>query len=212
MKYRNNRGLPRLLTVAAVLLMISSMPLLLSSMVKGAVAADIHEAEEPAETYEVILILGCGIRANGKPSDMLQDRLETGIALYRSGVAPKLLLSGDHEHNDYNEVKVMKNYCLEAGIPEEAILCDRYGLSTYDSVVRAKNVFDVRRVVIVTQKYHLYRSLYIAEKIGVDAVGVSADLRTYQMQTYRDLREVLARCKDFYMLLREEPAKYPTEQ
>lgn len=199
---------PWLITVTAVLLMALLSPFLLSAMVCRATVSQIREADALTEKYEVILVLGCGVKKNGDPSDMLHDRLKTGIALYQAGVAPRILLSGDHEHDDYDEITVMKRVCLEAGVPEEAILCDRYGLSTYDSVVRAFVQYGVERAVIVTQTYHLYRALYIAKKSGMEAVGVDADIRTYRLQGYRDLREVLARCKDFYATQREVPTAY----
>lgn len=211
MRLNQNIAKPWIMTVAAILAMAILSPFLLSGMVKLAVTGKIKNVEELCRTQDVILVLGCGIKANGEPSDMLEDRLKTGVELYFGGAAPKLLLSGDHEQEDYNEVAVMKQYCLEAGVPEDAILCDRYGLSTYDSIVRACTLFGVKRAVIVTQEYHLYRALYIAEKTGVEAVGVSADIRAYRLQWYRDLREVLARCKDYYTTQREVSPKYPTE-
>lgn len=189
---------PWLCTVAIILLLTVMMPFLLSSMICKSTAKQIHTADSLPSDSEAIIILGCGIKNNGQPSDMLADRLKTGIALYQAGVAPKILLSGDHEHEDYDEISVMKRVCLEAGVPEEAILCDRYGLSTYDSLVRAKVQYGLSSAVIVTQTYHLYRALYIANKTGLAAVGVDADIRTYRLQGYRELREVLARCKDFY--------------
>lgn len=199
---------PWLMTVATILVLTVLTPFLLSGMVRHAVASQICEADVPSETYDVILILGCGVKENGEPSDMLQDRLLTGIALYQAGAAPRILLSGDNEHEGYNEIAAMKRVCLEAGVPEEAILTDRYGLSTYDSMARARMLYGVERAVIVTQTYHLYRALYIAEKMGMEAIGVDADIRTYRLQTYRDLREVLARCKDFYAVQRNVMPAY----
>ena len=195
-------------TIVAILAMGILSPFLLSGMVRLAVS-DAVQAERTANgQYDVILILGCGIKESGEPSDMLADRLKTGISLYEQGAAPRILLSGDHEYDDYNEIAVMKRFCLDAGVPEEAILCDRYGLSTYDSIIRATAVYEIDRAVIVTQRYHLYRALYIAEKMGMEAIGVDADLRNYRLQGYRSLREVLARCKDFYMIQRETLPRY----
>ena len=193
---------PWLMTVTIILVLTILTPFLLSGMVRHATVSQICESDVPRETYDVILILGCGVKKNGEPSDMLQDRLLTGSALYQAGAAPHILLSGDNEHDDYNEIAAMKSVCLEAGVPEEAILTDRYGLSTYDSIARARKLYGVERAVIVTQTYHLYRALYIAGKMDMEAIGVDADIRTYRMQTYRDLREVLARCKDFFAVQR----------
>lgn len=146
---------------------------------------------------DCILVLGCGVRPDGTPSLMLTDRLETGIALYRAGVAEKLLMSGDHGTEDYDEVNTMKNIAKENGVPSADIFMDHAGFSTYDSVYRAKEIFCAKKVIIVSQKYHLPRALYVAEKLGLDAYGVAAADVSYRGQGYREVREMLARAKDF---------------
>jgi vancomycin permeability regulator SanA len=128
---------------------------------------------------------------------MLEDRLSTAIELYKNGVADKLIMSGDHGREEYDEVNIMKAYAIENGVPSQDIFMDHAGFSTYDTMYRARAVFGVRRAVIVTQKYHLYRALYIADALNIDAVGVGADPRRYSGQTYREIREILARDKDF---------------
>ncbi len=148
------------------------------------------------DNIECIVVLGASIR-NGKPSPMLEDRLKMAIKLYKNGIAPKILVTGDHEYNDYDEVNTMKNYLKEHGIPSEDIFMDHAGLSTYDSIYRASKVFKTNRFVIVTQKYHLYRAIYIAKALNIDAYGVSATKRRYIGQTQRDIREAAARVKDF---------------
>ena len=145
---------------------------------------------------DCILVLGAGIR-NASPSPMLEDRLLTAIDLYNKGVAPKILVSGDHENYNYDEVNVMKNYLKENGIPSEDIFMDHAGLSSYDSIYRAKKIFKANKIIIVTQKYHLYRSLYIAKSLNINAYGVSATKKEYANQFKRDIREVAARLKDF---------------
>ena len=157
---------------------------------------------------DCILVLGAGIRTDGSPSPMLQDRLNTGIALYQNGAAPKLLMSGDHGREDYNEVQTMKDITLEQGVPSEDVFMDHAGFSTYDSLYRARDVFQARKVIIVTQKYHLYRALYIARSLGLDAWGVSADTRRYRGQSHRDFREILARDKDFFVSVFKPLPKY----
>jgi len=146
---------------------------------------------------DCILVLGCKVHADGNPSAMLEDRLRRGVELYQHGSAPKLLMSGDHGTTSYNEVKTMRLYALEHGVPAEDIFMDHAGFSTYESMYRAKEVFAADKILIVTQEYHLYRALYTAEALGLDAYGVSADYRNYVGQTGRDIREVLARNKDF---------------
>lgn len=152
-------------------------------------AAQIRDAD-------CILVLGCGVNPGGVPSAMLADRLKRGVELYQMGAAPKLLMTGDHGRADYDEVNVMKDYALDAGIPSQDIFMDHAGFSTYESMYRAKDVFQAKKVIIVTQQYHLYRSIYAARALGLDAYGVSCDYRRYSGQTMRDIREVFARAKD----------------
>lgn len=145
---------------------------------------------------DCIIILGAGVWGD-KPSPMLEDRLLEGINLYKNNVSSKIIMSGDHGREDYDEVNLMKNYAIEKGIPSEDIFMDHAGFSTYDSIYRAKYIFEAKKVVIVTQKYHLYRALYIANQLGLKAYGVNADPRQYAGATYREIREILARNKDF---------------
>ena len=145
---------------------------------------------------DYIVVLGAGIR-RGKPSPMLEDRLKTGISLYNNDISNKILITGDHMNDDYDEVTVMKNYLLEHGIPEEDIITDNYGISTYDSIYRVKNVYKSNKVVIVSQRYHLYRALFLSDNLDLESYGVEADLRYYYGQRYREIREILARNKDF---------------
>lgn len=170
----------------------------INAYVKNSVS-DMIVTSEDAKDFDAdcIVILGCKVKDDGQPSDMLRDRLQRGIELYRLGAAPKIIMSGDHGRKNYNEVGTMKQYAVEAGVPSSDVFMDHAGFSTYETVYRAKEIFGAKRVIIVTQKYHLYRALYIAKSLGLDAVGVDSDLETYRGQLKRDIREVLARCKDF---------------
>ena len=150
---------------------------------------------------DCILVLGCGLRPDGSPSDMLHDRVSVGADVFLLGVSDRLLLSGDRAGTSYDEVTAMKRLALELGISSDEIDSDYEGFSTYESVLRAKEIFDAEKIIIVTQKYHLYRALYIADSLGLDAYGVSADLRTYRGQLYRDIRELAARVKDFFLVI-----------
>ena len=145
---------------------------------------------------DCIIILGAGIWGD-KPSPMLEDRLLEGIKLYQNSVSDKIIMSGDHGRREYDEVNIMKNYAIEKGIPSENIFMDHAGFSTYESIYRAKDIFEAKKVVIVTQEYHLYRALYIANQLGLEAYGVGADPRQYVGATFREIREILARDKDF---------------
>lgn len=169
--------------------------------------SNIVTLEEAAKLSDIdcAVILGAGVR-DGKPTPMLRDRLLTGIELYKNGGAKKLIMSGDHGSEEYDEVNIMKSFAVENGIPDSDIFMDHAGFSTYDTVYRAKEIFEADNIIIVSQEYHLYRALYIAEELGVKAVGVSADLNTYRGQTKRDLREILARDKDFFnCIIKPEP-------
>ena len=148
--------------------------------------------------YDTAVVFGAKVHEGGTLSHMLQDRMDTAIALYKNGSVKMLLLSGDGS-GKWSEVEYMKKYAVENGVAKEDILLDGEGFSTIETVRRAKNFFGVEKCVLVTQKYHLYRAIYSAEKIGMDVAGASADVRTYAGQFYRDVREVLARVKDFIM-------------
>lgn len=146
---------------------------------------------------EAIIVLGALVKPDGQPSTMLKDRLDTALGLYNAGIGPKLLVSGDHGQVEYNEVRGMKQYLLDHGVPEADIFMDHAGFSTYETAYRARDVFAVKSAVLVTQEYHLKRSVYNARKLGLAAYGVAADSRVYGNQRFYNLREVAARCKDF---------------
>lgn len=150
---------------------------------------------------DCIMVLGAGIKDDETPTPMLRDRLDAGIMLYQLGVAPKLLLTGDNGTVGHNEIHVMLRYALDAGVPEEDIFCDHAGFSTYDSLYRAGSIFEAERVLVVTQTYHQYRSLYIGEKLGLEVKGVAADQMRYAGQPVREMREILARVKDYVKLM-----------
>lgn len=166
-------------------------------------------AEESAELSDVdcILVLGAGVHGTTL-SHMLEDRVKTGIQLYELGSAPKILMSGDHGQDDYDEVNAMKNYAKEKGIPSEDIFMDHAGFSTYESMYRARDVFGCKKIIIISQKYHLYRAIYVAEYLGLEAYGVDSQLRPYAVDTniYNTIREFLARNKEFiYVRLNPKP-------
>lgn len=199
------KHLRRLLTLLPVLYILAILLLCalfgINAYVKKSVSDRIVSSEDAAMLGDIdcILVLGCGVRDDGTPSDMLSDRLRRGTELYELAASSKLLMSGDHHTPTYNEVQVMKDYATERGIASEDVFMDHAGLNTYDSIWRAKEVFGAQRIIIVSQEYHLYRALHIAEQLGLEAWGVSADYRTYFGQPMRDARELLARNKDFML-------------
>jgi len=180
----------------------------INAYVKASVEERMLSSQEAAQLQDVdcILVLGCLVHSDGSPSHMLEDRIKRGIELYELGAAPKLLMSGDHGREDYDEVATMKGIAVEAGIASENVFMDHAGFSTYESMYRARDVFQAKKIIIVSQDYHLYRAVYIARQLGLDAYGVSSNYREYAGQWHRDIREVLARCKDFVMcVFKPEP-------
>ena len=155
----------------------------------------IVQTPEEAPHAQVAIVLGARIWVDGTPMDMLGDRLETGVRLYELGKVDKLLLSGDHDQVPYNEVDVMLEYALERGVPEEDVFTDNAGFSTYDTMYRARDVFQVETALIVTQDFHLSRAVYTARELGLDATGVVADLQPYRDEAENAAREILARVK-----------------
>ena len=168
-------------------------------IVVGSVKAEIGKNFEDTPSVCAV-VLGAKVHEGGRLSDMLRDRMDTAIALYQNGSVQTLLLSGDGS-GEWSEVKYMKLYAVENGIPEEDILVDPEGYSTYETMQRAREVYGLEHIVAVTQTYHLYRAMYIAKDFGMEVKGASADLDIYSGQLYRDCREVLARIKDFGMCL-----------
>lgn len=176
--------------------------------VKSVTKNKIIEDYSKIDSFDAILILGCEVKPDGSLSLMLKDRMDKGIELYKKGVAPKVIVSGDHGREEYDEVNAMKNYMIEQGVPSQDIFMDHAGFNTYDSMYRAKFIFQVNKCVVVTQKYHLYRSIYIGNSLGMETYGVSAENIKYVGQLARDLREVLARDKDFVKCIFKPEATY----
>lgn len=166
----------------------------------------VSEDEAALLGADCILVLGAGVWDNNRPSPMLEDRLLQGIELYRNGASDRLLMSGDHGRKEYDEVNIMKQFAIDRDVNSEHIFMDHAGFNTYDSLYRARDIFQAEKIIVVTQKYHLYRALYIAKKLGIEAYGVASDPRSYAGQEVRDLREKLARVKDFFnVIYKPEP-------
>ncbi|MDR1465119.1 MAG: YdcF family protein [Oscillospiraceae bacterium] len=156
------------------------------------------DAAAKLDTFDCILVLGAQVLPDGAPCPMLEDRLRQGVALYGAGISPVLLMSGDHGYRGYDEVSSMKQYAVDSGIPSAAVFMDHAGFSTYESMFRARDIFGAKRVLIVTQTYHLSRAVYIARRLGLEAYGVSSDFRSFAQQPYFSAREMAARAKDLF--------------
>jgi len=168
-----------------------------------------HRIVPPAGAPDlpVALVFGAGL-ARGEPSPLLAERLDMAVALHRQGKVQRLLISGDNSDRYHDETAAMRRYAVAQGVPAADILEDDLGLSTYDSCVRAQRVFGLDRVLLVTQRFHLPRALFIANSVGLDAFGVAADPATRPGSSYL-LREWLSRPLALWMvLLRPEPAGF----
>ena len=183
----------------ALAVLMGTVVLGINGYVMAVTRKQILSAQQAAQIGDAdcILVLGCRVYEDGTPSHMLEDRLQQSVELFELGAAPKLLMSGDHGQQEYDEVNTMKRYAVEHGVASSAVFMDHAGFSTYESLYRAKEVFGVEKVIIVTQRYHLYRALYIARQLGLEAYGVASDPRSYAGQIMREVREILARNKDF---------------
>ncbi len=159
-------------------------------------------ASQPADA---VVVLGASVRPDGTPSDILADRLEVAVDLYREGAARVIIVSGDNRSSHYNESDAMKAFCVKAGVPSENVYVDHGGVGTYESMYRAAHVFGAKRIIVTTQAYHLYRAMFIGERCGMDVQGVASDKGAYDNQSLYSAREVVARTKDFFAALLHLP-------
>ncbi len=155
----------------------------------------------------VAIIFGAGLRYDGTPTAVLRDRVETGAALYFSGKVEKLLMSGDNRVVEYNEPESMRQYAISLGVPNEAIVLDYAGRRTYDTCYRAKAIFGVQDTILVTQKFHLPRALFLCNSLGVKAVGVEANNIAYRKSSLLiwNIREQLATITAFMDVYVDKP-------
>jgi SanA protein len=183
--------------VLVVLAIIGASTILLINFRVKQVGSRYIVSPQDAPKADAILVLGALVKADGIPSDMLHDRLQVALNLYNQQVLDKLLLSGDHGTKQYDEVNAMRAFMEQNQVKTENVFMDHAGFSTYESMYRARDVFKVKKVLIVTQEYHLKRAVYVARKMGLDAYGVASDLNNYGGIERFKAREVAARNKDF---------------
>lgn len=157
---------------------------------------------------QTILVLGASVYRNGELSAIYHDRAQRALELYNAGKAPIILVSGDNSTTEYDEVTPVKNFLTEHGVPSSSVVLDYAGFDTYDSIYRARDIFGVTSTIIVTQNFHLPRALYIADRLGLDAHGVSSDLQNYRTIKYLYLREYGARIKAWLNVAIESKPKF----
>jgi len=177
------------------------------------IAAERIVSKENTINADAIIVLGAYVFPDGRVSDMLADRLDVGYELYRKNKALKIIVSGDHGRINYDEVNNMRKYLLKKGVQREDIFMDHAGFCTYDSLYRARDVFKVKKAIIVTQSYHLKRAIYIAQQLGIESNGVASDIRIYPGMEYYKIREIAARVKAFLQasVLHPKPKYKSTE-
>ena len=173
---------------------------------------DRSEISELDKDFDCILVLGAGVYSDGTPTPMLNDRLVVACEAYEEGLSTRMIMSGDHINDDYNEPTAMKRFATEQGVESKVIFLDHAGINTYDSVYRAINMYGAKKILIVTQKYHLYRAIYLANSLGAEAYGVSSNLRSYTLQPKYTAREWGARVKAFIMSWYKPEATYMSEK
>ncbi len=159
---------------------------------------------------DAVVVLGCLAYEDG-PSLMLKNRLDKGIEVYNK-INTKIILTGDHGRNEYDEVNTMNNYVIDY-IPKKDIFLDHAGFNTYDSIYRAKYIFEAKKIIIVTQKFHMYRALYIANNLGIEAKGIVADdIPQKGIMLKNEIREIFSRDKNFFKVLFKPKSKYLGEK
>ena len=199
-----------IIAIVAIMVIAGLFVLGINLYVKNSVSDKIVTVEKAKDlNADCIVVLGAGLKPDGSPSWMLEDRIKVGDELYNEGAAPKIIMSGDHGQKSYDEVNAMKKYSIGEGVPSKDIFMDHAGFETYDTMYRARDVFGAKKIIVVTQDYHLYRAMYAAKKLGLDVYGVSATKRSYgNKQWLREVREWLARVKIFGKCITKPKPKY----
>lgn len=211
----NYRKLKEKITCKRILTLIFKMGVLVLFFVFGlnyyiysSTKSSIYSDTNKVSKSYTALVLGAKVYRNGNLSVILQDRVNTALDLYQSKKITRFLLSGDHGKSNYDEVNLMKDYLIKKGVPKQDIFLDHAGFDTYDSVYRAKHIFNVTEIVIVTQHFHVKRAVYIAKSLGLKVQGFTADKHQYGIAKKMVLRESLANVKAFLELLFHKKPKY----
>ena len=201
------KKLKNLSLVAVALLFLGFLSIfILNNKIKISTQSNIYGTLKEVPDKHTVIVLGASVKSNGNLSVMLRDRVESALLLYNKGKVQRFLLSGDNGEANYNEPKAMKKYLIERGVKENHIYLDYAGFDTYDSIYRAKAIFEVDEAIIVTQGFHLPRAVFLAQEMGLNYIGYRGDKRIYQHENYNIKRELLANVKAYLELaFRKEP-------
>ncbi|WP_373057514.1 vancomycin high temperature exclusion protein [Zunongwangia sp. H14] len=190
-----------ILTFSICVVLASLIVLGFEAYLKKDTANLIYDQIENVPTANTVIVLGASVHSNGKLSPVLEDRMETAIELYQAGKVEQFLVSGDHKTEDYDEVGAMKNYLLQRGVPANKILEDHAGFDTYDSMYRSDEVIGIKDAIVVTQRFHLPRTMFIAKNLGLNYIGYVADKKKYKTSTRLMRREKLANFKALWEVI-----------
>jgi SanA protein len=185
---------------------ITALPFVWRGWVNWRYGRQIFSAED-VRAERVAIVFGARIHPDGRVSSMLADRVETAVQLYKAGKVDKLLLSGDNRFAEYDEPGRMMDYALSRGVPAEDIQPDYAGRRTYDTCYRAREIFGLKSAVLVTQEFHLPRALFTCDRLGLDVVGVAADLQRYSRRSlaWSTTREIPALMIAWIDIVRQAP-------
>lgn len=183
-------------SILAILILLGSIYALHLHIILST-EASIHKNTATLNPAFTAIVLGASVRSNGTLSTVLKDRVNSAIELYQSGIVKRILVSGDNSTKHYNEPIAMKDYLIAKGIPAEHIFMDFAGFDTFDTMYRAKAIFEIENAIIVTQEFHLPRALFIAKKLNLNCAGYIADQHQYPTIMYNKAREALANVKAY---------------
>jgi SanA protein len=192
------------LVCLAVVLLLVGVPVLWRGVVKVYYQSAIY-AQPDIPVRPVAIVFGAAVYGDGRLSPVLRDRVDTAIALYKSGQVGHIIVSGDNSQIYYDEPGAMMDYAIEEGVDPADITADRAGHRTYDTCYRASHVFDVKSAVLVTQAFHLPRALMTCESLGIEVVGAAADKRPYRGARWYEFRETAATLVAVWDVFRREP-------
>ena len=172
-----------------------------SIYIQQVTVSSIYDEIETLPATHTVIVLGASVHSDGKLSPILQDRVDTALILYKKGKVKRFLLSGDNRTDDYDEVSAMRNYLMDRSVPEAIIFVDPAGLDTFDSMYRSRKVYEVPDAVVVTQNFHLPRTLFIAQNLGLNYIGFPASSTHYKTESSLIRREKLANVKAVFEIL-----------